>query len=186
MKENTPELRIKGKKVFLRPPTESDLAEFTNLNRRSRKLHRGLTASPQTKEEFERHLERNQKPSDACFLICLSGDGAIAGAINISQIIHGSFKSAYIGYYLGAGFTGKGYMTEAVELILRYAFRTLKLHRIEANVQPQNKPSIAVLERNGFTKEGYSPKYLKVLGKWRDHERWAIIVENWKRERKPR
>jgi [ribosomal protein S5]-alanine N-acetyltransferase len=71
-------------------------------------------------------------------------------------------------------------MTEAVELILRHAFKSLELHRVEANVQPENKPSIAVLERNGFIKEGFSEKYLKIGGEWRDHERWAITVENWR------
>jgi ribosomal-protein-alanine N-acetyltransferase len=70
-------------------------------------------------------------------------------------------------------------MTEAVELILRFAFRDLKLHRIEANVQPENLPSIAVLKRCGFTREGFSRKYLKIAGRWRDHERFAIIKEDW-------
>jgi ribosomal-protein-alanine N-acetyltransferase len=71
-------------------------------------------------------------------------------------------------------------MTEAVELILKHAFVNLKLHRVEANVQPQNTPSINVLKRCGFTKEGFSRNYLKICGKWRDHERWAIIKEDWK------
>ncbi len=62
-------------------------------------------------------------------------------------------------------------MTEAVEILLRFAFKNLKLHRIEANVQPQNAASIAVLQRTNFTKEGFSPKYLKIGGRWRDHER---------------
>jgi ribosomal-protein-alanine N-acetyltransferase len=71
-------------------------------------------------------------------------------------------------------------MTEAVNLALRHAFKNLKLHRIEANVQPENFPSIAVLKRCGFSKEGFSRRYLKIKGKWRDHERWAIIKEDWK------
>ena len=74
-------------------------------------------------------------------------------------------------------------MTEAVELVLKYAFQTLKLHRIEANVQPQNLSSIAVLRRTNFTREGFSPKYLKISGRWRDHERWAIIVEDWRKHK---
>ncbi|HXH70190.1 MAG TPA: GNAT family protein, partial [Pyrinomonadaceae bacterium] len=93
------------------------------------------------------------------------------------------FQNAYLGYLLFDKFTGKGFMTEAVELVLKYAFQTLKLHRIEANVQPQNAASIAVLKRANFTKEGFSPKYLKIGGRWRDHERWAIIVEDWRKEK---
>ena len=72
-------------------------------------------------------------------------------------------------------------MTEAVELILGYAFKTLKLHRVEANVQPRNTASIKVLQKTNFTKEGFSTKYLKIGGRWRDHERWAIIVEDWRK-----
>ena len=75
-------------------------------------------------------------------------------------------------------------MTEAVRLILRKAFIDLDLHRIEANVQPENKASIAVLRRNGFSKEGFSKRYLKIGGRWRDHERWAIIKEDWKTHQK--
>ena len=71
-------------------------------------------------------------------------------------------------------------MSEGVRLVLRFAFLDLKLHRIEANVQPENEPSRAVLRRSGFTQEGFSRKYLKIGGRWRDHERWAILREDWK------
>ncbi len=113
-------------------------------------------------------------------MICRNTDGAIVGVINLSQIFRGVFQNAYLGYYLGGKFTGFGFMSEAVELILRLAFKELKLHRIEANVQPHNLASIAVLQRTGFTKEGFSRKYLKIGGRWRDHERWVIIAEDWK------
>lgn len=118
--------------------------------------------------------------SNEYFLICRIEDAAIVGSVNLSQIFRKAFQNAYLGYLLFAGFTGNGYMTEAVDQILRFAFRTQKLHRIEANVQPQNAASIAVLKRNGFRKEGFSARYLKIGGRWRDHERWAIIAENWK------
>ena len=170
------------KRIFLRPPAEPDFTEFTRLNLASQDLHRGLVQPPLDREQFEKFLERNRIPGTACFLICQRGDGAIAGSITLSQIVYGGFQNAYLGYYLGAGFTGKGYMSEAVEAILRHAFKTLRLHRIEANVQPHNEASIAVLKRTGFVREGYSERYLKIGGRWRDHERWAIIVENWKKK----
>ncbi len=113
-------------------------------------------------------------------MICQKSDAAIAGAVNLSQIFRRIFQNCYLGYYLFEKFTGKGLMTEAVELVLRHTFQNLKLHRVEANVQPENLPSIAVLQRCGFTKEGFSRKYLKIGGKWRDHERFAIIKEDWK------
>ena len=73
-------------------------------------------------------------------------------------------------------------MSEAVALVLKHAFVNLKLHRVEANVQPHNTPSINVLKRCGFAREGFSPKYLKISGRWRDHERWAIIKEDWNKK----
>ena len=116
-------------------------------------------------------------------MICRSEDDAIVGMINLSQIFHGVFQNAYLGYGSGEKFTRRGFMTEAVELVLKYAFKTLKLPRIEANAQPENTASIAVLQRMNFTKEGFSRKYLKIGGRWRDHERWAIIVEDRRKEK---
>src|SRR5262249_46324844 len=130
------------------------------------------------------YLEDAQKESNESFLVCCNRDGAIVGTINLSQIFRRSFQNAYVGYQLFAGFTGNGFMTEAVAIAVGFAFHDLKLHRLEANVQPDNIASIRVLERNGFVKEGFSERYLKIGGKWRDHERWAIIKENWNRPRK--
>jgi len=102
------------------------------------------------------------------------------GVFNLSQIYRGNFGSAYLGYYGHAGFAGRGYMREGLDLVVRYAFGKLGLHRIEANIQPGNPKSIALVERCGFIREGFSPRYLKVAGRWRDHERWAITVERWR------
>src|SRR5262249_23165406 len=88
--------------------------------------------------------------------------------------------SAYLGYYIGQRFAGRKYMSEAIELVLQVAFKKLKLHRLEANIQPGNTASIAVVRRAGFVQEGFSRRYLKIGGRWRDHERWAILVEDWK------
>jgi ribosomal-protein-alanine N-acetyltransferase len=172
---------INGKLVFLRPPEKLDAAEYIAMARASEKFHRGLIRMSRTREEFDAYLERCKNPANANFLICRVSDRAIAGMINLSQIFYGPFENAYLGYGLGAGFTGQGLMAEAVALILKYAFKDLKLHRVEANAQPDNLSSIAVLKRSGFTKEGFSRRYLKVSGRWRDHERWAIIKEDWKR-----
>lgn len=170
-----------GKKVFLRSPNSDDLAEFTALNKSSRRFHRHLVNPPTDEKSFADFLKRNEAETDCCFLICQNEDGAIVGGMALSQIFRKAFQNAYLGYYLAEKFTGKGYMTEAVELVLRFAFKELKLHRVEANVQPENLASIAVLQRCGFTREGFSPKYLKIGGRWRDHLRFAIIVEDWRK-----
>jgi ribosomal-protein-alanine N-acetyltransferase len=174
---------LQSKKVFLRPPTVEDFAEISALYKASRQFHRGLVQAPIKKKAFDKYIVQSELDASEYFLICRSQDDKIAGSINLSQIFRGNFKNAYLGYYLAEEFSRKGYMTEAVRLILRFAFRHLKLHRLEANVQPGNAASIAVLQKTGFTKEGFSQKYLKIGGRWRDHERWAIIAENYKLSR---
>mgnify|MGYP001244528995 CR=1 FL=1 len=183
MNGKNPHLRVEGKNVFLRYIAQEDYDEMMRLFRESRRFYRGLLNPPADGESFSAYVERNLDEANECFVICRREDGAIVGAINLSQIFRKAFQNAYLGYYLGVKYTGRGYMTEAVELILRYAFRELKLHRIEANVQPENAASIAVLKRCGFKKEGFSEKYLKIGGRWRDHERWAIVRENWKNKK---
>jgi ribosomal-protein-alanine N-acetyltransferase len=71
-------------------------------------------------------------------------------------------------------------MREGIELVLHDAFAVLRLHRIEANIQPGNHASIALARGAGFSREGFSPRYLKIGGRWRDHERWAILAEDWR------
>lgn len=173
---------LKGKRVWLRPPKNEDFEEFTAMNKASRMFHKGLANPPLDRKGFDGFLLRNEQESNESFLICRKEDGAIAGMINLSQIFRGNFQNAYLGYYLGEKFARQGFMTEAIELVLRFAFKDLNLHRIEANVQPHNLSSIAVLQRNGFTKEGFSRKYLKISRRWRDHERWAIIEEDWAKQ----
>jgi ribosomal-protein-alanine N-acetyltransferase len=168
-----------GEGVFLRPPSMRDLEELTALNRASARLHRGLVSPPTQPEQFHAFLKRCRRADGACFLICRVEDGAIVGSVNLSQIVRGGFQNAYLGYYVGEQHAGRGYMTEALRLTLRYAFLRLRLHRLEANIQPENVASIALVRRAGFVREGYSRRYLKICGRWRDHERWALIAEEW-------
>ena len=114
-------------------------------------------------------------------LLCRAEDDAIMGFFNLSQIVRRRLQSAYLGYAVGQPFAGQGYMREGIELVLRHAFTTLQLHRIEANIQPGNANSLALARGAGFRREGFSPRYLKIGGRWRDHERWAILVDEWRR-----
>ncbi|MDQ3372965.1 MAG: GNAT family N-acetyltransferase [Acidobacteriota bacterium] len=175
---------IRGKRVYLRPPIAEDFEELDRLYNTSRRLHRGLVSANFNRKDLDDLIGRNQGEDYESFLICVNEINQIAGTITLSQIFRKAFQNAFLGYLLGESFTGKGYMTEAVALILIHAFSNLKLHRIEANVQPHNAPSINVLKRCGFRKEGFSPKYLKIAGRWRDHERWAIVIEDWKSQKK--
>ncbi len=174
---------IKGRRIVLRLPVKSDGAEFLAVNRRSAKFNRGRASPPTTASQFGAYLKRSAQPDVACFLICRAADGAIMGSIALSQIFYGGFQSAYLGYQIGEEFSAQGYMTEAIQLMLRHAFGNLKLHRVEANIQPGNIASIALVKRAGFVKEGYSRRYLKICSRWRDHERWAILVDDWRKQR---
>ncbi len=164
-------LKLRGTKLYLLYPTEKNLFELTTLNLASVKLHRGLVRPPTDEKTFTDYLKRNDDEANESFFICEMMSGKIAGAINLSQIFRRTFQNCYLGYYIGAKFAGSGLMTEAVGLIIKYAFVNLKMHRVEANVQPHNPASIAVLRKNNFTKEGFSRKYLKIGESWRDHER---------------
>jgi ribosomal-protein-alanine N-acetyltransferase len=116
------------------------------------------------------------KPENAAFLVCARGSGQIIGVINLTNVVLGVFRSGYLGYYTFSGFERQGFMRNGLRAVVRQAFAKLKLHRLEANIQPGNVASIALVKACGFTQEGYSPRYLKIGGRWRDHERWAILT----------
>jgi ribosomal-protein-alanine N-acetyltransferase len=167
-------------RVALRTPTPADQDEFIAAMRASRSQHRPWLYMPETPERYQAYIERVDDPRAAPYLACRTEDGAIVGFLNLSEIVRGGFKSAYLGYGGVAAYAGQGYMTEAMRLLLREAFTKLGLHRIEANIQPGNTRSIALAKRCGFELEGFSPRYLKVGGRWCDHERWAIREEVWR------
>ncbi|HEX4959391.1 MAG TPA: GNAT family N-acetyltransferase [Thermoanaerobaculia bacterium] len=170
----------RGPRVRLDFPQESDGAELMALNRASRTFYRGLASPLVTPEGFARYLERCRRPDYAGLLLRRRLDDAILGSVNVSEIVRGIFQSAYLGYQIGAPFARQGYMTEGLGLVLHYVFVQLKLHRLEANIQPANRPSLALAARLGFVQEGFSRRYLKICGRWRDHERWAILAEDWR------
>ena len=167
-------------RVFLRSPERADRGEFVALMRASRAFHRPWATAPTDDEAFEAYLLDSRRPDFEAMLACRREDGAILGFFNLSHITRGSLQSAYLGYAVASMYAGQGYMREAIELVLREAFLNLRLHRIEANIQPGNHASIALARGAGFSREGFSPRYLKIGGRWRDHERWAILAEDWR------
>ncbi len=176
-----------GGRVYLREPTSRDEPEIIAANRASRALHRGLVTPPTDAHSFAEWMVRCRQSNVQCFLVCRLEDGAITGVFTLSQIVRRLFQSAYLGYYAEHPFAGQGYMTEGMQLVLRHTFLAMKLHRVEANVQPENRASIALVKRSGFRLEGFSPRYLKVAGRWRDHQRWAVTIDDWRRlRRRPR
>jgi ribosomal-protein-alanine N-acetyltransferase len=161
-------------KVMIAPVRQSDAAELIAANIASRVYH-APWAYPFT----------DQDGFDAWFGLTVTGpniglvardivSGGIVGAVNISQIVWGGFRSAYLGYHGMVTFAGQGFMTEALRLAIGHAFDAVGLHRLEANIQPDNQASLALAQRLGFRKEGVSPGYLRIGGAWCDHERWAL------------
>ena len=170
-------------RVVIRPPTADDEDAFLAAMRASRSVHRPWLYMPETPDAYKTYIARVDDPRAAPFLACRKEDGAIVGFLNLSEIVRGAFKNAFLGYGGVAGYAGQGYMREAMDLLLREAFSELGLHRLEANIQPGNERSIALAKRAGFELEGFSPRYLKIGGRWRDHERYAIRAETWRAHR---
>lgn len=133
----------------------------------------------ETANAFEDLVRRSRADDYQLLVLCLKAGGAIAGSFSLSQIFRGAFQNAYLGFAAGAPYAGQGYMREGMELTLRHVFTTLQLHRVEANVQPANERSRGLVERCGFRLEGFSPSYLKIGGHWRDHQRYALTIEDW-------
>lgn len=164
-------------RLEIRRPSGRDRGAVVDAARRSRELHHPWVVGPTDAEMFHAWVRRQRSPRYAAFLL-RTPDGDPVGIVNLSDIILGNFRSAHMGYYAFAGHEGKGLMAEGIRWIVRYAFSHLGLHRVEANIQPGNEPSRRLAEACDFRLEGFSPNYLVVDGAWRDHERWAITVED--------
>ena len=162
-------------RVYLRGVGPQDQAEFLALMRCSRHLHEPWISPPLTESAFRGYLERVQSFDHDGQLVCLTDTNEIVGVVNINNIVRGSFLSASLGYYVGAPHAGQGYMREGLQLVKRYAFHDLGLHRLEANIQPENARSIALVRSCGFQHEGLSKAFLYISGSWRDHERWTAF-----------
>ena len=172
-------------RVRLRPPGEQDRAAFVSALRLSKDLHDIWLEPADPHAWFDRLLTSCASETDRSLLVVRIADGSPVGVYNLSQIVHGPLCSAYVGYYALAPHAGKGYMREGLQLLLDHAFGVLALHLIEANIQPGNAASLRLVRVAGFRREGFSPRYLRIRGAWRDHERWAITAED-PRGRPPR
>jgi [ribosomal protein S5]-alanine N-acetyltransferase len=146
---------------------------FALAARRSKSIHQGWVHPPTQPEVVAALALKRQGPTDHGFVIHEYETTDVAGYIEITNIVQGPFQSAYLGYYMFKGYERRGYMKWALGIVIQKAWKELKLHRLEANIQPGNTASIALVKALGFSKEGYSPAYLKVGGRWCDHERWA-------------
>jgi ribosomal-protein-alanine N-acetyltransferase len=173
-------------RVRIRPPVAADRDAFIAAVERSRELHRPWVEPPATREGYAAWLARlaarTPHQRHAGFLV--TADEELAGFVNLSEIVLGAFRSGYLGYAAFVPLARQGVMGAAVRLVVDHALGDeesggLGLHRVEANIQPENVASKALVTGLGFRLEGSSPRYLRITGEWRDHERYAVTAEEW-------
>lgn len=164
--------------IQIRQIESTDEAAFLAASARSVALHGDWVSAPQNSEAFQTLLRKCADGRNASFLVTTGAD-ELAGCINVNEIVRGAFQSAYLGYYAFAPHQCAGTMRAGLGLVIAHAFTKMQLHRLEANIQPDNTRSISLVESLGFRREGLSPRYLKIAGQWRDHLRYALTIEDW-------
>lgn len=162
-------------RISLRQLQMTDADEFIALMRKSRFFHHPWIHPPVNKAEFRLYLERFKQPNHKNYALCKKKTGAIAGVINLNHITKGCLLSASLGYYTSVHFAGLGYMREGMQLVIEDAFKSMKLHSLEANIQPGNQASIKLVRSLGFRYVGLMPEFLFVDDAWRDHEKWVLV-----------
>ena len=169
------------RRVRLERPSGRRVGDFLAAVRRSRRLHGAWVSPPATAAGYGEYLRRLRRATQAGYFVCRVDSGELVGVVNVSEIVRGNFRSAYLGYYAFTPHAGQGLMAEGLALVVDEAFRRLRLHRLEANIQPGNVASRRLVGRLGVRAEGFSRRYLMIAGRWRDHEHWAVLAEDWRR-----
>lgn len=177
---------IRGEKVVLRPPTMADYQQWSMLRAESRKFLAPWEpiwpADELSRLGYRRRIKRYQREmregSGYPFFV-FSADGvALLGGLTLSQIQRGVTQSGSLGYWMGERHANRGYMSDAVRTLVSYTFDILRLHRIEAACLPHNAASTRLLEKVGFSREGYARSYLCIDGRWQDHLLYAMVNDD--------
>ncbi|WP_289139075.1 GNAT family N-acetyltransferase [uncultured Brevibacillus sp.] len=173
--------------IYLRPLCEQDAAELLALRLRNQDFlapfepirpPSHLTLEGQ-QQQVAQAIQDFENGTGFAFGVFLSEKEEMIGRVALSNVVHGAWQNATLGYFMDQSCNGRGYTTSAVGLALQFAFTTANLHRVQAAVMPRNLGSIRVLEKNGFRYEGLSLRYLQIYGKWEDHNMYAITTEDW-------
>ncbi|MGG4396162.1 GNAT family N-acetyltransferase [Paenibacillus thiaminolyticus] len=172
-----------GSNVYVRPVEVSDADMLLALEVKNRDFFQQFTGLREAsfytlqgqEDRIKEAMEQSTEDKAYLFVICAQASGQIIGEIMLTEVVRYNLQSCWIGYFLDKEQNGKGYMTEAVKLVVNYAFQELDLHRIEAGVMPHNTGSIKVLLKAGFHKEGIAKKNVNINGYWEDHQTLAIV-----------
>ncbi|MCL6452703.1 MAG: GNAT family N-acetyltransferase [Alicyclobacillus sp.] len=174
---------LTGKGIDLRFLEESDAAAVVALNQRNREFFEPYSIErPEAfyTVEYQQELLRadlaaREADQKYAFGVFLQASQELIGVLSLTEIIRGPYQSAWLGYYLDKAHNGRGYTTEAVRRVVKYAFQVLQLHRIDAGVMPHNLGSVRVLEKAGFHREGLNKKNVLIRGRWADHLHFAVV-----------
>jgi ribosomal-protein-alanine N-acetyltransferase len=177
---------VTGPGVTLRVPQSSDFAEWAALRETSRNFlvpwEPTWPSDDLTRSAFRRRLKRYAEDlrNDLAyaFLIFRNDDDALVGGLTLANIRRGVAQAGSIGYWVGAPFARKGYMSAAMRGLVPFCFGTLRLHRLEAACIPGNAASVRLLEKSGFQREGYARSYLCINGIWQDHLLYARLKDD--------
>lgn len=167
-------------RVHLERPSTRRERDYLDAAHRSRELHRGLVTAAANPSEYRDYLRRTQRESQEAFFVVATDSQELAGVVNINDIVREQEQSGRLGYYAFVPHAGTGCMREGLLHVVRLAFLEVGLDRLEANVQPGNHRSIALVAGLGFQREGELRGYLKIGGRWRDHERWSLLATDWR------
>jgi ribosomal-protein-alanine N-acetyltransferase len=183
-------MRLVGERVMLRPPERGDWQEWSDLRGESRRFltpwEPSWSADSLSRSAFRRRLTQYGSDWRAdqgySFFLFRVEDGALVGGIGLSNVRRGVAETGSLGYWTGERYARQGYMAAGLKLTLEFAFRRLKLHRVEAACLPHNAPSRGLLLKSGFREEGYAREYLCIDGRWQDHVLFAILRDDWSDE----
>ena len=182
-----PPVKIQKDAVFLRPPTEKDCAQWILVRARNEKRLKPLEPLwPKDCLEEDFFFKRLEKQArewrlDQAYplLIFEKTTRKLIGGININHVSRGAAQFASLGYWIDQEAEGKGLMSAAMRGAFKFAFRDLKLHRLNAATLPENTRSKNLLVRNGFKQEGFAEKYIRINGVWQDHVLFGLPIETW-------
>ncbi len=183
LQKNLLSSQFTGNRIFLRPPKFTDFEEWSMLREKSREYlepwEPKWSKNALSKNDFRRRISRYEHDirfeKNIPFYIFTLQEKKLIGGVSISNISRGISQSCSIGYWIGERYAGNGYMTESVSVVVDCIFNVLKLHRIEAACIPQNIASKSVLNKVGFTEEGFAREYLQINGIWKDHILFGIL-----------
>ena len=184
-----PDLRISGSAIYLKPPSDHDFAAWAALRQASREFlvpweptwPRDALTKANWRRRLRHYAEEWHDATSYSFLIFREADDALLGGITLSNVRRGVAMTGTIGYWVGETHARRGFMTDGLASMLRFAFDELGLHRVEAACLPSNTASRRLLAKCGFRQEGHAAQYLKINGVWEDHVLFALLASEHKR-----